>query len=78
MNTQDATPHSDSPVLRDPEAARYLNRSASWLRQARMRGEGPVYVKDGRSISFSTGTSISTAAAGRCLNRSLSRHQQPR
>jgi predicted DNA-binding transcriptional regulator AlpA len=38
--------------FRDPEAARYLGKSESWLRQARMRNEGPAWVKDGRSVRY--------------------------
>ncbi len=41
-----------SPTLKDPEAARYIRMSESWLRQSRMRGnpEAPPYIKIGKSV----------------------------
>ena len=35
------------------EAARLLKVSLSWLAKARMRGDGPPYMKIGRSIRYS-------------------------
>ena len=35
------------------EAADFLRVSVSWLAKARMRGDGPPYVKLGRSIRYS-------------------------
>ena len=35
------------------EAADFLRLSSSWLAKARMRGDGPPYVKLGRSIRYS-------------------------
>jgi Helix-turn-helix domain len=52
MHTPAAAVHGDSPTLSDPDAARYINKSPSWLRQSRMRGEGPPYIRIGRSISY--------------------------
>jgi Helix-turn-helix domain len=34
------------------EAAKLLKVSLSWLAKARMRGDGPAYVKVGRSIRY--------------------------
>ena len=42
-----------SDVLLEPnEAAAFLKVSLSWLAKARMRGDGPAYVKVGRSIRY--------------------------
>ena len=35
------------------EAARFLTVSPSWLAKARMRGDGPPFIKIGRSIRYS-------------------------
>jgi predicted DNA-binding transcriptional regulator AlpA len=41
------------PVLLTPkEAARLLKFSLSWLAKARMRGDGPPYIRIGRSIRY--------------------------
>jgi hypothetical protein len=41
-------------VLQTPkEAAKLLKVSLSWLAKARMRGDGPPYVKFGKSIRYS-------------------------
>ncbi len=46
----------DSPprTLTDPETARYIGMSGSWLRQARMTGnpDAPPYIKIGRSVRY--------------------------
>jgi predicted DNA-binding transcriptional regulator AlpA len=34
------------------EAARFLKVSLSWLAKARMRGDGPPYIRVGRSIRY--------------------------
>ena len=34
------------------EAAHFLRVSLSWLAKARMRGDGPPYIKIGRSIRY--------------------------
>jgi predicted DNA-binding transcriptional regulator AlpA len=39
-------------LLTAKEAARLLKVSLSWLAKARMRGDGPPYVKLGRSIRY--------------------------
>jgi excisionase family DNA binding protein len=46
-------PASPSIVLLTPkEAARLLKVSLSWLAKARMRGDGPPYIRIGRSIRY--------------------------
>jgi predicted DNA-binding transcriptional regulator AlpA len=40
-------------VLHTPkDAARLLKVSLSWLAKARMRGDGPPYIRVGRSIRY--------------------------
>ena len=52
-------PSSPKPVsaitrlLTPKEAAFYLKVSESWLAKARMRGDGPPYIKVGRPIRYS-------------------------
>jgi predicted DNA-binding transcriptional regulator AlpA len=51
-------PSQKSPTaiaaLRTPkEAAQFLKLSTSWLAKARMWGDGPPYIKFGRSIRYS-------------------------
>jgi predicted DNA-binding transcriptional regulator AlpA len=42
-----------SDVLLEPnEAAAFLKVSLSWLAKARMRGDGPPYIRIGRSIRY--------------------------
>ena len=42
-------------LLTPKEAANFLRVSESWLAKARMRGDGPPYVKLGRSIRYREG-----------------------
>jgi excisionase family DNA binding protein len=39
-------------LLTPKEAARLLKVSLSWLAKARMRGDGPPYIRVGRSIRY--------------------------
>ena len=39
-------------LLTAKEAARLLKVSLSWLAKARMRGDGPPYIRIGRSIRY--------------------------
>jgi excisionase family DNA binding protein len=39
-------------LLTTKEAARFLKVSVSWLAKKRMRGDGPPYLKMGRSIRY--------------------------
>jgi hypothetical protein len=46
-------PAAPSIVLLTPkESARLLKVSSSWLAKARMRGDGPPYIRIGRSIRY--------------------------
>lgn len=40
-------------LLTPNEAAKLLKVSLSWLAKARMRGDGPPYIKIGKSIRYS-------------------------
>jgi predicted DNA-binding transcriptional regulator AlpA len=40
-------------LLTPNEAAHFLRVSVSWLAKARMRGDGPPYIRIGRSIRYS-------------------------
>jgi predicted DNA-binding transcriptional regulator AlpA len=40
------------PLLHPKEAAKMLNVSVSWLAKARLRGDGPRYVKIGRAVRY--------------------------
>jgi predicted DNA-binding transcriptional regulator AlpA len=42
-------------LLTPKEAAQFLRLSLSWLAKARMRGDGPPYVKPGRSVRYRKG-----------------------
>jgi predicted DNA-binding transcriptional regulator AlpA len=39
-------------LLKPRDAARFLKLSMSWLARARMRGEGPPYIKFGKSVRY--------------------------
>jgi predicted DNA-binding transcriptional regulator AlpA len=39
-------------LLTPKEAAKLLKVSLSWLAKARMRGDGPLYIRIGRSIRY--------------------------
>ena len=47
-----------SPLLTAKEASVRLKVSLSWLAKARMRGDGPAYIKVGRSIRYAEATII--------------------
>jgi predicted DNA-binding transcriptional regulator AlpA len=49
MNKQ---PFDFSPLLTAKEAATRWKISLSWLAKARMRGDGPPYIRIGRSIRY--------------------------
>ena len=42
----------DDELLPPPPAAKVLKVSLSWLAKARLRGDGPRYVKIGRSVRY--------------------------
>jgi len=42
-----------APALKEPDASEYTGMSRAFLRQARMRGDGPPYVRVGqRAIRY--------------------------
>jgi len=43
------------PLVTPRDAANLLRVSESWLAKSRMRGDGPPYVKLGRSIRYAEG-----------------------
>lgn len=43
---------SQNATIHEPEAARYIGLSVAWLRQSRMRGRGPAFVRIGRAIRY--------------------------
>jgi predicted DNA-binding transcriptional regulator AlpA len=62
MTTQVAPAGGPSPqklaaptiiLLTPKEAAKLLKVSTSWLAKARMRGDGPPYIRVGRAIRYS-------------------------
>ena len=48
-------PNRGERMLTPKEAVNFLRVSESWLAKARMRGDGPPFVKIGRSIRYSEG-----------------------
>jgi predicted DNA-binding transcriptional regulator AlpA len=48
MRDQSTTP----AALGEADAAQYLGMSRAWLRQGRMRGRGPAYLRIGRAIRY--------------------------
>ena len=49
---------TDEHLFTAREAADFLRLSLSWLAKARMRGDGPPYVKLGRSIRYREGALV--------------------
>ena len=49
---------TDERLLTAREAADFLRLSLSWLAKARMRGDGPPYVKLGRSVRYREGALV--------------------
>jgi excisionase family DNA binding protein len=50
---QKSVPPAVIRLLTPKEAAELLKVSLSWLAKARMRGDGPPFIKIGRSIRYS-------------------------
>jgi hypothetical protein len=46
------------PLLTPKDAGNFLRLSESWLAKARMRGDGPPYVKLGRAIRYRQGALV--------------------
>jgi excisionase family DNA binding protein len=53
---QKSAPASGIKLLTPKEAAELLKVSVSWLAKARMRGDGPAFIKIGRSIRYNEPT----------------------
>jgi predicted DNA-binding transcriptional regulator AlpA len=52
-NTDADSPHSDPPqYLNQPQVAALLPISESFLKKARVRGDGPPYIKVGRRVLY--------------------------
>jgi predicted DNA-binding transcriptional regulator AlpA len=51
-------PNRGEPLFTAREAADFLRLSLSWLAKARMRGDGPPYVKLGRSVRYREGALV--------------------
>jgi predicted DNA-binding transcriptional regulator AlpA len=49
---------SDERLLTPKETANFLRVSESWLAKARIRGDGPPFLKIGRSIRYRQGDLI--------------------
>ena len=47
------TPAPTIMLLTPKDASKFLKVSLSWLAKARMRGDGPPYIKFGKSIRYS-------------------------
>jgi predicted DNA-binding transcriptional regulator AlpA len=45
-------------LLTAKDAANFLRLSGSWLAKARMRGDGPPYVKLGRAVRYREGALV--------------------
>jgi predicted DNA-binding transcriptional regulator AlpA len=59
LATSKVAPKSTSPaivLLTPKEAATLLKVSLSWLPKARMRGDGPPFIRIGRSIRYAEAT----------------------
>ncbi|MGA7208405.1 MAG: helix-turn-helix domain-containing protein [Pseudolabrys sp.] len=59
MTSQNSRPiktGAESGLLTATDAATFLRLSPSWLAKARRRGDGPPYVKIGRSVRYDEGT----------------------
>lgn len=52
--TKDPTFTSFERLLTPSETATSLGVSLSWLAKARLRGDGPTYIKIGRTVRYST------------------------
>ena len=63
-------PNVQERMLSPKDAANFLHVSTSWLAKARMRGDGPPYVKFGRSVRYREGDLVRYAKS--CLRHSTS------
>jgi hypothetical protein len=63
-------PNVGERMLSPKDAANFLHLSVSWLAKSRMRGDGPAYVKFGRSVRYREGDLVRYAKS--CLRHSTS------
>jgi predicted DNA-binding transcriptional regulator AlpA len=61
---------SDDVLLKPEEAAKFLKISVSWLAKARMNGNGPPFVRVGRSIRYSRSALIRWMTTHQCTRTS--------
>ena len=54
MQSDTRTPTA-THALREPDAASYIGLSRAYLRQARMHGRGPAFVRIGRAVVYRPG-----------------------
>lgn len=45
-------PSKEGQTLTSRQTAQFIGMSESWLRQTRMRGDGPPFLKLGRSVRY--------------------------
>ena len=55
LNRRPSKTGAEFGLLTASDAATFLRLSPSWLAKARMRGDGPPYVKIGRSVRYDEG-----------------------
>jgi predicted DNA-binding transcriptional regulator AlpA len=71
LSTNKATQKLSAIVLLTPkEAARILKVSLSWLAKARMRGDGPPFIRLGRSIRYAEASLLQWMNAQQCVSTS--------
>jgi predicted DNA-binding transcriptional regulator AlpA len=65
-------------LLTPKEAAHFLRVSVSWLAKARMRGDGPPYIRIGRSIRYAEAALFRWMKGGSACRRASSRSSPSR
>jgi predicted DNA-binding transcriptional regulator AlpA len=69
-SNQTAAIASDETLLKPAEAAEFLKISVSWLAKARVNGDGPPFIRVGRSIRYSRSALIRWMNAHQCTRTS--------
>ena len=57
-------------LMTPKEAAHLLRVSLSWLAKARMRGDGPPYIKIGRAVRYAEPALLQWMKSCQCLSTS--------
>jgi predicted DNA-binding transcriptional regulator AlpA len=70
MTVQTTKPGAFERLLTAKDAATFLRVSLSWLAKARMRGDGPPFIKIGRSIRYSESALLQWTKAHQRLSTS--------